>query len=91
MRFERPLPTFDLKACQGTGWCIRICPTDCLDFWNDLPGLKYPQACISCAACELVCPTKAIGVVSKEARLPPAIGDSAGVRTRQGTPSGERP
>jgi ferredoxin len=74
MQLDQPLPRFDLKACQGTGWCIRICPTECLEFWNDVPGLKYPQACVSCGACELVCPTDAIVVSSAGIREP--LGDS---------------
>ena len=60
------LPVFNLDACQATGWCVAVCPTECLDLWNDRPGLKFPQACVSCAACEVVCPTRAIELSAGE-------------------------
>ncbi|WP_419193704.1 ATP-binding protein [Kolteria novifilia] len=39
---------------------MSVCPTACLDLWNDRPGLLYPERCSSCGACELLCPTDAI-------------------------------
>lgn len=57
-----PLPEFDAQRCVATGWCVAACPTQCLDLWNDLPWLKYPGKCASCAACAMVCPTDAIAI-----------------------------
>ena len=57
-----PLPVFDLQRCRCNALCIAVCPTECLDMWNDQPGLKYPQNCVSCGACEMVCPTGAVVV-----------------------------
>lgn len=58
------LPVFDRETCRGAARCVAVCPTDALDFWNDLPWLKHPDRCASCAACVLACPTGAATIPS---------------------------
>lgn len=63
MPTRRSLPKFDHHRCRSTGWCITVCPTDCLDMWNDRPYVRLPQACIDCSACVQVCPVQAVEMV----------------------------
>ena len=69
------LPVFDHAACRTSGLCVTLCPTDCLDLWNDRPGVKYPQACVSCAVCEIVCPTNAVRVHDDATERAPKASD----------------
>ncbi|MBX9656077.1 4Fe-4S binding protein [bacterium] len=81
------LPTVDPMTCLSTGWCVHVCPTECLDFWNDLPSVKYPDRCTSCGACVVVCPTEAMRIQGFEpvgrARSDPS--DSNGISTNKAT------
>lgn len=76
------LPSFDPQACISSGWCITICPTNCIDMWNDRPHLHFPQACISCRACELVCPTKAIELTDDQADAAERLSEVSKVKQR---------
>ena len=64
------LPIFDYEACDATGRCVAICPTDCLDMWNDRPSLLRPGRCVSCSACVIVCPTSAIRLPDRLPNVP---------------------
>jgi ferredoxin len=45
-------------ACKYTD-CVEVCPVDC--FYEGANFIViHPDECIDCAACEPVCPTKAI-------------------------------
>ena len=66
--------------CKGCGFCIEFCPTDVLveaDRSNTKgyhpPEIKYPEKCIACRLCELICPDFAIYVVIPEG----STGDSS--------------
>lgn len=63
---KRPIPIFDLSLCQGSGHCVRVCPTQCLDLWNDRPGILLPDACVACGLCEMVCTVGAVSVPKPE-------------------------
>lgn len=57
----RWLPVLDITRCTGSGRCVRLCPTDCLEMTASAgPWLARPMDCVSCAVCELVCPVEAI-------------------------------
>lgn len=47
--------------CCGCSACVEICPRNCISFYNDIEGFKYPKIdlkeCIDCHLCEKVCPT----------------------------------
>ena len=62
---RRELPTLDERLCNGCGWCVRLCPTDCLEMAGPLPYLARPGHCISCGVCVLVCPTKALTLTAR--------------------------
>lgn len=54
------LPVLDVLRCTGCGDCVAACPTDCLAMAGARPWLPRPADCVSCTACELVCPEEAI-------------------------------
>jgi MinD superfamily P-loop ATPase len=56
----RQLPMLDERRCNGCGWCVRLCPTDCLEMAGPLPYLARPGHCNSCGVCAIVCPTEAL-------------------------------
>jgi len=56
------LPRLDESRCTGCGDCVEVCPTDCLALAGPVPWLPRPRDCISCAACQLICPEAAIVV-----------------------------
>jgi NAD-dependent dihydropyrimidine dehydrogenase PreA subunit len=60
MMSQRPLPMVDAARCDGSGRCVAVCPTECLDLWMDQASVRYPDRCLSCGACAEVCPTRAI-------------------------------
>jgi formate hydrogenlyase subunit 6/NADH:ubiquinone oxidoreductase subunit I len=54
------LPRLDETRCNGCGWCVAVCPTDCLAMRGPYPWLPRPLDCISCGLCAWICPTTAI-------------------------------
>lgn len=64
---KRELPRFDERLCNSCGDCLRVCPTDCLQFVGRVPAVTHPGACISCAVCQLACPTNAITMQAADA------------------------
>ncbi len=73
MKSSGPLPIVDAARCDGSGRCIAVCPTECLDLWMDQAWVRYPDRCLSCGACAEVCPTRAITL--GEPAEPAADGD----------------
>jgi NAD-dependent dihydropyrimidine dehydrogenase PreA subunit len=57
---EPELPRLDETHCVGSGACVAVCPTRCLELAGRQPWLARPADCVSCAACVLVCPTVAL-------------------------------
>jgi 2-oxoglutarate ferredoxin oxidoreductase subunit delta len=56
--------------CKGCNFCIEFCPTDVLiesERFNvkgyHPPEIKYPDNCIGCKLCELICPDFSIYVI----------------------------
>lgn len=51
------------KRCKGLGWCVEVCPRNCLDLQKrgrgvvSMPG---PERCVRCAACIIHCPCAAL-------------------------------
>lgn len=60
---ERELPSLDERRCTGCGWCVAVCPTDCLAMAGPLPWLPRSADCISCGACALACRPQALALV----------------------------
>ena len=61
---ERKLPSLDERLCTGCGWCVAVCPTDCLAMAGPLPWMPRSADCISCAACGFVCRPGALALVT---------------------------
>ena len=57
------LPVLDETRCVGSGDCVAVCPTACLELAGRRPWLPRPADCIACGACAVVCPTGAITLV----------------------------
>lgn len=56
----RLLPILRAHRCITCGWCVLVCPTDCLAQSNGLPEIVRPADCTFCAVCAVVCPTQAL-------------------------------
>ena len=54
------LPVLDETRCTGSGECVAVCPTACLELVGAVPWLPRPGDCISCSLCVLVCPVQAL-------------------------------
>jgi NAD-dependent dihydropyrimidine dehydrogenase PreA subunit len=63
------LPVLDETRCVGSGDCVAVCPTACLELRRGRPWLPRPLDCISCGACVAVCPTDAVRLSAGEVRL----------------------
>jgi formate hydrogenlyase subunit 6/NADH:ubiquinone oxidoreductase subunit I len=63
------LPVVLATLCTGCGWCVEVCPTECLAMGNHLPWLPRPLDCVSCGVCAAICPAIAIEMrLKKEPR-----------------------
>ena len=60
------LPVVDPRLCTGSGWCVDVCPTECLEMDRYLPRLARPLDCVSCSLCVLVCPADALRMELRE-------------------------
>lgn len=67
------LPAVDAALCRGSGDCVALCPTGCLEMAGPLPWLPRPRDCIACGLCELACPTGAIRVPEPNPPRPAAL------------------
>ena len=59
----------DIEKCKGCELCIGSCPTDVIRLTQDVNGkgyhfayMEYPENCIGCINCALVCPDGVITV-----------------------------
>jgi formate hydrogenlyase subunit 6/NADH:ubiquinone oxidoreductase subunit I len=60
------LPVVDETRCTGCGWCVAVCPTECLAMGKYLPWLPRPLDCVSCELCVLVCPANALQLQARD-------------------------
>lgn len=60
MSWSPTLPELDPARCVGSGGCVAVCPTGCLEMAGAVVWLPRPADCVGCGACEVVCPTGAI-------------------------------
>jgi 2-oxoglutarate ferredoxin oxidoreductase subunit delta len=58
---EKKLPAINREWCKGCRICVEFCPKDALATDKlEKAKLAYPEKCISCGICELLCPDLAI-------------------------------
>lgn len=57
-------PVLDPQRCTACGWCVLICPTQCLQSGPIGPWLARPLDCLACAACVRLCPYHALQMIS---------------------------
>jgi 2-oxoglutarate ferredoxin oxidoreductase subunit delta len=69
--------------CKGCGFCIELCPRDVLVFSEEYnkkgyhpPKAEYPERCLDCNLCEIICPEFAIFSVSADEDEEPGDGGS---------------
>jgi NAD-dependent dihydropyrimidine dehydrogenase PreA subunit len=68
------IESIDTTLCTGCGSCIEYCAMDVIrmDEQNKKAFIKYPEDCMLCLVCEIICPVKAI-YVSPEKKLSPLL------------------
>ena len=55
------MPIFvDLELCDGTGWCVDECPLELLGLVDGKAELLYPEDCVACGRCAVMCPRGAL-------------------------------
>jgi len=59
------------ERCKGCGICVEVCQTSVLEISDEknsqgyfVPVARYPDKCISCSLCEMLCPDFAIWIVN---------------------------
>jgi len=52
----------DVKACNGCGMCVIVCPHGVFDMQMRKAVIVDHNACIECGACAMNCPVNAIRV-----------------------------
>jgi formate hydrogenlyase subunit 6/NADH:ubiquinone oxidoreductase subunit I len=60
------LPVLAETLCTGCGWCVEVCPTECLAMGRNLPWLPRPLDCVSCSLCVLICPVNAMHMEERQ-------------------------
>jgi len=74
-KFKKPKGEIHIidDRCKSCGFCIEFCPTEVLAESEKFnvkgyhpPEVKYPEQCIACRLCELICPDFAIYVILPE-------------------------
>jgi formate hydrogenlyase subunit 6/NADH:ubiquinone oxidoreductase subunit I len=60
------VPVVAETLCTGCGWCVDVCPTECLALGPHLPWLARPLDCVSCGLCVLICPADALVMKARE-------------------------
>ncbi len=65
----------DETKCTGCGLCVETCPLDTLrmDEKEEKAIIKYHDDCMTCYACELICPAGAVEVHPFKEELPRVI------------------
>jgi len=65
------ISSIDEAKCSGCGLCVEKCPLDTLRL-NDLKMayIAYPEDCMTCYICEVICPQNAIYVHPFKEPLP---------------------
>ena len=66
MAIARELPQLDETRCTGSGACVAVCPTACLEMAGLLPWMPRPEDCVSCELCVRVCPVEALRLAPPE-------------------------
>jgi 2-oxoglutarate ferredoxin oxidoreductase subunit delta len=75
------------ERCKECGFCIRYCPTEVLEYTDDInaKGYHYPvvadgkeSACVNCRFCDLICPELAIYTTEDAERQQPGGKPDAG-------------
>lgn len=61
----------DYEKCNDCGLCYEICPMDVFRRLGKTVYVAYPRDCMACFLCEMECPTEAIFVSSRRAKLIP--------------------
>lgn len=58
---KEKLPAINREWCKGCRICVEFCPKDALATDKlEKAKLAYPEKCIRCGICELMCPDLAI-------------------------------
>lgn len=52
--------TIDEDRCTICGKCVRACPADVLEIWDETSKVMRPDLCTSCGHCAAICPEDAI-------------------------------
>ncbi len=65
----------DETKCTGCGICVDTCPLDTLrmDEKGEKAVIKYPDDCMTCFTCELICPAGAVEVHPFKEVMPRSI------------------
>lgn len=74
---DKWLPRLDDARCSACGWCVQLCPTECLALRGLLPALVRPDRCVRCGLCVEFCPTGALAQRETGGSGPETAGDVA--------------
>jgi len=68
-----PIDELIQECCTGCGICFSVCPQDVfrMDDQGGKATIKYPDDCVSCWSCELLCPVNCIRVSEPRPRKLP--------------------